>query len=118
MIEEGWKLLQPFTEPGVRRLQVNTPVNMTRMAKSDSIVEMIQIHAYLEDVPDLGRSDYRRYPPRYGDPHYIYKPQVNGDTRERERDNRVREHSNLSERERLECSNAHNRYVTPINNLR
>ena len=53
--EEGWKLLYPFTEPGVRRLQVNTPVNLTRMAKSDSIVEMIQIHAYLEDVPDVGR---------------------------------------------------------------
>ena len=65
--EEGWKLLYPFTEPGVRKLQVNTSVNLARMAKSDSIVEMIQIHAYLKDVPDLGRRDYRRYPPRYGD---------------------------------------------------
>ena len=83
--EEGWKLLYPFTEPGVRRLQVNTLVNLARMAKSNSIVEMIQIHAYFEDVPDLGRRDYRRYPPRYGDPHYIYKPKINGDNWERER---------------------------------
>ena len=32
------------------------------MAKSDAIVEMIQIHAYLEDVPEVGRRDFRRYP--------------------------------------------------------
>ena len=41
-------------EPGVRRLRVNTPVNLAQMAKSDSIVEMIQVHVYLEDVPDIG----------------------------------------------------------------
>ena len=95
--DEGWRLLYPFMEPGVRRLQVNTPVNLARMAKSDSIVEMIQIHAYLEDVPDLGRRDYRRYPPRYGDPHYVYRPRVNGDNRDRDQDNRVREWLILSE---------------------
>ena len=44
------------------RLRINTPVNLAHMAKSDSIVEMIQIHAYLEDVPDVGRRDFRRYP--------------------------------------------------------
>ena len=93
--EEGWRLLYSFMEPGVRRLQVNTPVNLARIAKSDSIVEMIQIHAYLKDVPDLGRRDYRQYPPRYGDPQCIYKPHVNGDNRERDRDNRVRECMNL-----------------------
>ena len=42
------------------------------MAKSDSIVEMIQVHVYLEDVPDTGRRDFRRYPPHYGDPNYVY----------------------------------------------
>ena len=117
-LEEGWKLLYPFTEPGVRRLQVNTLVNLARMAKSNSIVEMVQIYAYLKDVVDLGRRDYRRYPPCYGDPHYIYKPKINGDNWERERDNRVREHVNLSQRERLEQNNACNQYLTPINNLR
>ena len=55
--EEGWRLLYPFTEPNVQLL---TPVNLACMAKSDSIVEMIQIHAYLEDVPEVGRRDFRR----------------------------------------------------------
>ena len=41
------------------------------MAKSDSIIEMIQIHAYLEDVPDVGRRDFRRYPPHYGEPNSL-----------------------------------------------
>ena len=35
------------------------------MVKSDSIIEMIQIHAYLEDVPSVGRRDFRRYHPQY-----------------------------------------------------
>ena len=61
--EEGWRLLYPFTQPDVQRLRVNTPVNLAHMAKSDSIVETIQIHFYLEDVPDVGRIDFRRYPP-------------------------------------------------------
>ena len=42
--EEGWRLLYPFTEPEVRHLRINTPVNLAHMAKSDAIVEMIQIH--------------------------------------------------------------------------
>ena len=62
---KGWRLLYPFTEPDVRRLQVNTPVNLAWMAKSDSIMEMIQVHMYLEDVPDIGRRDFRRNSPHY-----------------------------------------------------
>ena len=54
------------------------------MAKNDSIVEMIQVHAYLEDVPDIGRRDFRRYPPHYGDPNYMFRPKMNGDNRERD----------------------------------
>ena len=60
--DEGWKLLYPFTEPDVRHLKINTPGNLACMAKSDAMVEMIQIHAYLEDVPEVGRRDFRRYP--------------------------------------------------------
>ena len=60
------------------------------MAKSDSIVEMIQIHAYLEDVPDVGRRDFRRYHPCYGDPNYVYRPRQNGENRDREHINRTR----------------------------
>ena len=97
--------------------RVNTPVNLAHMAKSDSIVEMIQVHAYLEDVPDIGRRDFRRYPPHYGDPNYMFRPKVNGDNRERYQNNRMRERSNLTERERIDCSNAGNRYLTPLNNL-
>ena len=47
--EERWRLLYPFMEPDVRRLWVNTPVNLAHTAKSDSIVEMIQVQIYLED---------------------------------------------------------------------
>ena len=54
--------MYPFTEPEVRHLRINTPGNLACMAKSDAIVEMIQIHAYLEDVPEVGRRDFRRYP--------------------------------------------------------
>ena len=36
--EEGWRLLYPFTEPEVRRLRINTPVNLAHMSKSDAIV--------------------------------------------------------------------------------
>ena len=61
--DKGWKLLYPFTEPEVRHLKISTPVNLAHMAKSDAIVEMIQIHAYLKDVLEVGRRDFRRYPP-------------------------------------------------------
>ena len=80
-------------------------------------MEMIQVHAYLEDVPDIGRRDFRRYPPHYGDPNYIFRPKNNGDNRERDQNNRMRERSNLTERERIDHSNAGNRYLTPFNNL-
>ena len=115
--EERWRLSYPFTEPDVRSLQVNTSVNLANMAKSDSIVEMIQVHAYLEDVPDIGRRDFRRYPPYYGDSNYMFRPKVNGDNREREQNNRMKERSNLTEQERIDCSNAGNSYLTPLNNL-
>ena len=52
--DEEWRLLYPFTEPEVRHLRINTPVNLICIAKSDAIVEMIQIHAYLEDYQKLG----------------------------------------------------------------
>ena len=93
------------------------PVNLVHMAKSDSIVEMTQVYAYLEDVPDLDRRDFRRCPPHYGDPNYMLIPKVNGDNRERDQNNRMRERSNLTERERIDHSNAGNRYLTPLNNL-
>ena len=60
------------------------------MAKSDSIVEMIQVHVYLEDVPDISKRDFRSYSPHYSDPNYMFIPKVNGDNREKEQNNRMR----------------------------
>ena len=81
--EESWCLLYPFTEAGMRRIEMGTPANLVRLARNDALVETIQIHAYLEDIPEWGRHDFRRYPARFGDPNYVYQPRVNGVTRER-----------------------------------
>ena len=72
---------------------------------------------YLEDVLDIGKRDFRRYPPHYGDPNYISRPKINGDNTERDQNNIMRERSNLTGRERIDCSNVGNRYSTPLNNL-
>ena len=108
-----------FTEPGVRRLRANTPVNLTWLAKSDVLVEMIQIHLYLEDVSDIGCQDFRRYTPRYGNPNYVFHPRLNGDSREKDQDNRTRERFNMgTEHEQMEHPNARNQYLNPLNNSR
>ena len=95
-------MLYSFTEPEVQHLRIKTPVNLARMAKSDAIVETIQIHTYLEDVPEVGRRDFRRYPPRYGDPNYIYRPRPGNEIRDRDCMNRVQERPNNIERNRIE----------------
>ena len=107
--EEGWKLLYHFMEPAVGWLRINTPVNLACMAKNDSIVEIIQIHAYLEDVLDVWRRDFRRYPPQYGDPNYIYRPRTGGEVRDRECMKRIREWPNTTERDREDCAVQGNR---------
>ena len=89
--EESWCLLYPFTEAGIRRIEMGTPANVVRLARNDALVETIQIHAYLEDIPEWGRHDFRRYPARFGDPNYVYQPRVNGVTRERSEWNRYQE---------------------------
>ena len=50
--EENWRLLYPFMEPGVRRVEAGTPVSMARHTRSDSLVETIQKQIYLEDIPE------------------------------------------------------------------
>ena len=62
------------------------------------------------------RHDFRRYLARFGDPNYVYQPQVNGVTRGRSEQDRYQEREN--NQERVNRSNNHNRYETPINNLR
>ena len=81
--EENWRLLYPFTEPGVRRVEAGAPASMARLAHSDSLVETIQIQIYLEDIPEWGQCDFRRYPARFGDPNYVYQPCANGTPRDR-----------------------------------
>ena len=53
---------------------MNTPMNIRHLNKSDVLVENIQLHEYLTNVPQVGRRDYRAYPPRYADPYYVPPP--------------------------------------------
>ena len=50
---------------------MTTPENIRRMAESEALIESVQTMEYLNEFPSLGeRRDFRRFPPRYGDPHY------------------------------------------------
>ena len=89
---------------------------MARLARSDSLVETIQIQIYLEDIPEWGQCDFRRYPARFGDPNYVYQPCSNGTLRDRNERSRDREQT--GGQDRINRSTNRNRYVTLINNLR
>ena len=50
---------------------METPDNLRRLAECEALVESLQTMEYLIEFPTLEeRRDYRRFPPRYGDPHY------------------------------------------------
>ena len=69
--DERWKVFHPYDIPGVRRPTMPTPENIRRMAESEALVESVQTMEYLNEFPPMGeRRDFRRFPPRYGDPHY------------------------------------------------
>ena len=69
--DERWKVFHPYNIPGVRRPTMTTPGNIRRMAESEALTESVQTMEYLNEFPSLGeRRDFRRFPPRYGDPHY------------------------------------------------
>ena len=63
-----WRILHPFDIPGVRNPTEHTPPTHRRLAKNDTLVELIQTAEYLEDVPSWEQR--RFYPPRYGDPFF------------------------------------------------
>ena len=65
-----WRVLHPFDLPGVRFPTDTMPPNYRRLAENNALVELIQTTEYLDDVPTWGQSDYRLYPPQYGDPFY------------------------------------------------
>ena len=69
--DERWKVFHPYDIPGVRRPTMATPENIRRMAESEALIESVQTMEYLNEFPSMGeRRDFRRFPPRYGDPHY------------------------------------------------
>ena len=65
-----WRVLHPFDLPGVRLPSETTPPNQRHLAENDTLVELIQMTEYLDDVPTWGQRDYRPYSPHYGDPFY------------------------------------------------
>ena len=68
--DERWKVFHPYNIPGVRRPTMTTPENIRRMAESEALIQS-QTMEYLNEFPSMGeRRDFRRFPPRYGDPHY------------------------------------------------
>ena len=69
--DERWKVFHPYDIPGVRRPTMTSPENIRRMAESEALIESVQTMEYLNEFPSMGeRRDFRRFPPRYGDPHY------------------------------------------------
>ena len=69
--EERWKIHHPYDIPGVGRPTMETPGNLRRLAECETLVKSLQTMEYLTEFLTLEeRWDYRRFPPRYGDPHY------------------------------------------------
>ena len=66
----AWRLLRPYDLPGVWYPTANALANQQWLAENEESVESLQILEYLLDVPGVGRRDFRRYPPHYGDPFY------------------------------------------------
>ena len=69
--DERWKVFHPYDIPEVRRPTMATPENIRRMAESEALIESVQTMECLNEFSSMGeRRDFRRFPPRYGDPHY------------------------------------------------
>ena len=90
--EERWKIHHPYDIPGVRRPTMETPDNLRRLAECEALVKSLQTMEYLIEFPTLEeRRDHRRFPPRYGDPHYHpSRLKKNGDNRPRRREGEER----------------------------
>ena len=83
--EERWKIHHPYDIPRVRRPMMDTPNNLQTME-------------YLTEFPSLEeRRDFRRFPPRYGDPHYHpTRLKRNGDNGPRRRESEERSSTDRS----------------------
>ena len=71
---------------------MDTPANLRRLTESEASVESLQTMEYLTEFPSLEeRRDFRRFPPRYGDPHYHpSRLKRNGDNGPRRRESEER----------------------------
>ena len=91
--DERWKIHHPYNIPGVHRPTMDIPDNLRRLAESEALVESLQTMEYLTEFPTLEeRWDFRRFPPRYGDPHYHpsrLKKHDDGRSRQRPGDERT-----------------------------
>ena len=94
--EERWKIHHPYNIPRVRRPTMDTPDNLRRLAESEALVESLQTMEYLTEFPSLEeRRDFRRFPLRYGDPHYHpLRLKRNGGNGPRRRENEERHFTN------------------------
>ena len=101
--EERWKIHHPYDILGVRRPTMDTPDNLQQLAESEALVESLQTMEYLTEFPTLEeRRDFRRFPPRYGDPHYHpsrLKKHDDGRSRRRPGDERTSIFGSSSDRE-------------------
>ena len=90
--EERWKIHHPNDIPGIRRPTMETPDNLRRLAECEALVKSLQTMEYLTEFPTLEeRLDYRRFPPRYGDPRYYpSRLKRNGDNGPRRREGEER----------------------------
>ena len=71
---------------------MDTPDNLRRLTESEALVESLQTMEFLTEFPSLEeKRDFRRFPPRYGDPHYHpSRLKRNGDNGPRRRENEER----------------------------
>ena len=101
--DERWKIHHPYDIPGVCRPTMDTSDNLQRLAESEALVESLQTMEYLTEFPTLEeRWDFRRFPPRYGDPHYHpsqLKKHDDGRSRQRPGDERTSIFRSSSDRE-------------------
>ena len=90
--EERWKIHHPYDIPRVRSPTMDIPDNLRRLTESEALVESLQTMEYLTEFPSLEERRYfRRFPPRYGDPHYHpTRLKRNGNNGPRRRENEER----------------------------
>ena len=119
--EERWKIHHPYDIPGVRGPTMDTPDNLRKLAESEALVESLQTMEYLTEFPTLEeRRDFRRFPPRYGDPHYHpsrLKKHDDGRSRRRPGEERTSIFGSSSDRELRHNALGQGGFMSPMRRL-